>query len=77
MYQQTNMPQVRMLPVIRYPYLVFYTIDEALQGKWWFYVLDIVREIRIPSWYKGFRGQYQATAQVVPTHRLAASGRSV
>lgn len=31
MYRQTRLPEIRVLPVVRYPYLVFYTVDEAAQ----------------------------------------------
>jgi addiction module RelE/StbE family toxin len=30
-HRQTSMPRIRVLPVIRYPYLVFYTVDEGAQ----------------------------------------------
>lgn len=46
MYRRTSLPHVRVLPVIRYPYLVFYTIDDAKQEV---VILRIVHSARDPD----------------------------
>ena len=48
-YRKTDrLPGVRMLPIVRYPYLVFYTIDATAEEVW---ILGIRHSSRDPSRY--------------------------